>query len=465
MHKFPGRVLPAFARVFAAALLAVLMIANSERQAFANPKYAGIVIDAKTGEVLYEEDADSPRYPASLTKMMTLYLVFEALDQGRITMNSKVTFSANAAAEPPTKLGVGTGRSVTVEQAIYALVTRSANDAATALGEMLAGSEARFAQAMTAKARSLGMSRTTYRNAHGLPNSGQVTTAHDQARLSLALRQHFPQYYGVFSARSFKFGKQTIANHNRLLGKVRGVDGIKTGYTRASGYNLATSAQAGGRSIVAVVLGARSGASRNAHMANLVERYLPEASRSGSGKLIAKKNAPVSDALGAESAFSLPSTGPVPDVRFNGIQASAYAETVTHSIARPMQSAQPTQPMPAEIPSAPVAETDRMPTGSVAVAKAEEVDNLKTASTSQPSGWIVQVGTSPEQSSAMDLLRSAQDKGGPVLRSATPFTVAFDTGSAKVYRARFGGFANQEAAVGACKALKKKGIGCWAAAQ
>lgn len=464
MHKIPGRVLSVFARVGVTALVAGLMIFSAERGALANPKYAGIVIDAKTGEVLYNEDGDAQRYPASLTKMMTLYLVFEALDQGRITMNSKVTFSANAAAEPPTKLGVGTGRSVTVEQAIYALVTRSANDAATALGEMLAGSETRFAQVMTAKARSLGMSRTTYRNAHGLPNSGQVTTARDQARLSIALRQHFPQYYGVFSARSFKFGKQTISNHNRLLGTVRGVDGIKTGYTRASGYNLATSAQAGGRSIVAVVLGARSGASRNAHMTNLVERYLPQASRSGSGNLIAKKASPATPDIGTASAFSLPTTGPVPDVRFNGVQASAYAETVTNSVPTPMQAVAPAA-TPALAPPAPIAVTDRMPTGSIPAANTPDIDSVTTASTSTPTGWIVQVGTSPEQSSAMDLLRAAQDKGGKVLRSATPFTVAYNTGSAQVYRARFGGFADQDAAVNACKALKKKGIGCWAAAQ
>ncbi len=250
-------------------------------------QYAGIVVDAKTGKVLYSEDADSLRYPASLTKMMTLYLTFEALEAGKISTSTPVPFSKRASAEPPSKLGVRSGKSITVEQAILALVTRSANDAATALGELLGGSEDRFGRIMTNKARALGMTRTTYRNAHGLPNNAQMTTARDQARLGIALRQHFPQYYSYFSTRSFRFGKQTIGNHNRLLGNVRGVDGIKTGYTRAAGFNLVTSAQAEGRSIVGVVLGGKSGGARDAQMRALVAKYLPAASRRGGGDLIA----------------------------------------------------------------------------------------------------------------------------------------------------------------------------------
>ncbi|EHS54062.1 peptidase S11 D-alanyl-D-alanine carboxypeptidase 1, partial [Rhizobium sp. PDO1-076] len=285
VHKFYGNLYFAsrIRRLAVAALTLVMMTSFSVSVAQAAPKYAGVVIDARTGKVLYSEDADSLRYPASLTKMMTLYMVFEALEAGRISLSTKVPVSKNAAAEPPSKLGVGAGRSLTVEQAIQALVTRSANDVATALGEFLGGSEQRFGQMMTAKARNLGMTKTTYRNAHGLPNTAQMTTARDQARLGIALRQHFPQYYGYFSTRSFKFGKQVIGNHNRLLGNVRGVDGIKTGYTRAAGFNLATSAEADGRSIVAVVLGGKSGASRDATMRKLVAAYLPKASGSRGG--------------------------------------------------------------------------------------------------------------------------------------------------------------------------------------
>lgn len=485
MHKVLGsfNFAASFRRFILAAFAVILTSAVAMGAAQANPKYAGIVIDAKTGKVLYSENPDSLRYPASLTKMMTLYMVFEALDAGKISLTSKVPFSANAAKEPPSKLGVGTGRSITVEQAILALVTRSANDVATALAEYLGGSEQRFAQMMTAKARSLGMTKTTYRNAHGLPNTAQMTTARDQARLGIALRQHFPQYYGYFSTRSFRFGKQTIGNHNRLLGQVRGVDGIKTGYTRAAGYNLATSAEAGGRSIVAVVLGATSGARRNAQMTNLVQRYLPAASstRSG-GNLIVKNNTSVAPSEATASVSSdlpnLPHTGPLPDPRYNGVAQAYAAQPAANGASAALETLRPVapsggsqvpvpQPAPAYMPDSGAAIAPAATTQSVAAASATppDVDQLTTASTSPASGWVVQIGTSPDKELAMDLLRNAQDKGGKVLRSATPFTVAFGEGASQVYRARFGGFDDQKDAVNACKALKKKGIGCWAAAQ
>ncbi|RYC17904.1 D-alanyl-D-alanine carboxypeptidase [Ciceribacter ferrooxidans] len=490
--------------IFSASARKILMVAMafsalsfaSSAPASAAPTYAGIVIDAKTGKVLYSENADSLRYPASLTKMMTLYLTFEALESGKISLNSRVPVSANAAAEPPSKLGVGAGRSVTVEQAILALVTRSANDIATALGEYLGGSEARFAKMMTAKARSLGMSKTTYRNANGLPNTAQMTTARDQARLGIALRQHFPQYYGYFSTRSFKFGKQVIGNHNRLLGAVRGVDGIKTGYTRAAGFNLVTSAQADGRSIVGVVMGSSSGGKRNETMKQLVLRYLPKASRSGSGDFVLARSettiapespvaaAPSAAAASASaSAVDLPSRGPLPEIRYQpaGMQtayastggASPALEAVTAPVAAPPAAALPVpEPAPAYMPESSL-KTGRVsneqaslePVAAPAPA-AEEIDNTVTASTPKaPAGWVIQIGAAADKKLAMELLRKAQDKGGKVLRSASPFTVAYGSGSAQVHRARFGGFADQKAAVNACKALKSKGFGCWASLQ
>ncbi|GEO84964.1 D-alanyl-D-alanine carboxypeptidase [Ciceribacter naphthalenivorans] len=474
-------------RQFACAALVLLAaLGMNASAATAAPTYGGIVVDAKTGKVLYSENADSLRYPASLTKMMTLYLTFEALESGRISLNSKVPISAHAASEPPSKLGVGAGRSVTVEQAILSLVTRSANDVATALGEFLGGSEARFAQMMTSKARSLGMTKTTYRNANGLPNTAQMTTARDQARLGIALRQHFPQYYGYFSTRSFKFGNQVIGNHNRLLGAVRGVDGIKTGYTRAAGFNLVTSAQADGRSIVGVVMGAPSGGNRNARMTKLVQAYLPKASRGGSGDLIAKMNTSVAPAIAsaaeeapevALSAPNLPSSGPLPETRYDIAPVAYAAPANDNAAAAAIDSARITasRPLAAEIPvpqPAPAYMPDRQAEAATVSAPAKEVasasadiDETTTASTQPTSGWVVQIGTSPDRQQAMGLLRQAQDKGGKVLRSATPFTVAYNAGSAKVYRARFGGFDDQKTAVNACKALKKKGIGCWASAQ
>nr|WP_037082319.1 D-alanyl-D-alanine carboxypeptidase [Neorhizobium vignae] len=468
--------------------------------AAAGPKYAGIVVDAKTGKVLYSEDPDGLRYPASLTKMMTLYLTFEALEAGRISLDTQVPVSAHAASEPPSKLGVRAGGSVSVDQAIRALVTRSANDIATALGEFIGGSEERFASLMTGKARALGMTRTTYRNANGLPNTAQMTTARDQARLGMALRQHFPQYYGYFAIRSFNFGKQTIGNHNRLVGNVKGVDGIKTGYTRAAGSNLATSAQLDGRSIVAVVLGGRSSAARDATMRKLVAEYLPEASRGGSSNLIAqvapaapapsvpvRSVAPVtasqSDAR-QMAALDLPPSGPLPGARYAEQQAaaaSAYA-------AEPEQKKVITQAMNsamAGVSAVPTPAPEYMPAkAEVAVAHRaarSSVDEVTTASTkasvsatsAKPSseasmasnGWVIQIGASPNQKQAQDLLQNAQDKGGKVLRSAKPFTVAFSNNGEQIYRARFGGFDDQKTAIDACNVLKKKGISCWASLQ
>ena len=269
-----------------ATLLTIAMLAALPNAAHANAKYAGIVIDAKTGKTLYESSADQPRYPASLTKMMTLYLVFDALKAGRVSLNTAIPVSRNAANEQPSKLGLKPGQTITVENAILALVTKSANDAATAVGEFLGGSEARFAEMMTQRARSLGMSRTTFRNANGLPNSAQKTTARDMARLGLALREHHPRYYKYFSTRSFRYGRNRYGNHNRLLGRVKGVDGIKTGYTRASGFNLVSSVKRNGRHLVAAVFGGKTAGARNAEMRNILDRSFSKASRQKTRKAL-----------------------------------------------------------------------------------------------------------------------------------------------------------------------------------
>lgn len=495
--------------ILSVALTVVLVDSvNAEAEA-ANSKYAGIVVDAKTGNVLYSENADRLQYPASLTKMMTIYMTFEALEQGRIRLDTPVPFSAHAAAQAPTKLGVRAGGTITVEQGILGLVTLSANDAATALGEMLGGgSEDRFAQLMTAKAHALGMTRTTYRNANGLPNTAQMTTARDQARLGIALRQHFPQYYGYFSTRAFKFGTRTIRSHNRLVGSVRGVDGIKTGYTRAAGFNLVSSVQVDGKSIVGVVLGGASTPARDAQMRNLIATYLPKASsRGGSSALIAQA-APAPEMIvtpapvmpqkvqpqvaktitaaqppisAAAADLSLPHKGPLPDARYQAAETEvAYAETAQPKSDNPLVA----QPMPAPTK---VKTTTFKQQASLAAPKPAPaslrpeqadtaVDNVTTASTTAapasaastdngPSGWVVQVGVSPSRQMAMDLLESAKTKGGKALASAKPFAVAYAAGGDQLYRARFGGFDDQRDAVNACKALKKAGIKCWAAAQ
>jgi D-alanyl-D-alanine carboxypeptidase len=219
------------------------------------PKYAAIVVDAKNGEVLYAKRADSPRYPASITKVMTLYLTFEALSSGKLRPDDRVVFSPRAAAQAPTKLGVPAGGSITVSEAMQAMVTKSANDAAVAMAEKLGGTESRFAAMMTLRAKELGMAETHYVNASGLPDSRQLSSARDIALLSRAVMRDYPQYYKLFSQQSFDWHGQKIMNHNRLMLRMPGVDGLKTGFTNASGFNLATSAVRDGRRLIVVVLG------------------------------------------------------------------------------------------------------------------------------------------------------------------------------------------------------------------
>lgn len=235
-------------------------------------RYASIVIEARTGNVLSEVAPDEPRYPASLTKMMTLYMVFEALREGRIGRQQAVPVSSHAASMLPSKIGLVPGSRITVEQAVLALITKSANDAAAALGEMLGGTEARFAQMMTLRARALGMTRTVFRNASGWPDPEQVTTARDMALLGRRLVADFPVEYQLFSTPSFRYGRRTLWNHNRLLNDYEGADGIKTGYTGDSGYNLVASALRGNVRLVGVVLGGGTAVERNTHMMALLDR-------------------------------------------------------------------------------------------------------------------------------------------------------------------------------------------------
>lgn len=283
----------AFTSILASIILVVTtVLAPMPAQAANLRKYAGIVVDAKTGKTLYSYGADSKRYPASVAKVMTLYIVFEELAAGRLKLSSKLTVSKYAASAEPSKLYLKPGTSITVSDAIQALVTKSANDVARVIAENISGSVPKFADRMTKTARGLGMSRTTYKNPSGLPNSAQITTVRDQARLGMAIFQHFPQYFKYFKTRSFRYRGNAYGNHNRLLGNVRGVDGIKTGYTRASGFNLLTSARHGNRHVIVAGFGFDSGGSRNTKVTQLVNKYLPKAHKGSYWKQasIAKPN-------------------------------------------------------------------------------------------------------------------------------------------------------------------------------
>jgi D-alanyl-D-alanine carboxypeptidase len=257
--------------LLAATGLTSLLMSTPAHAQIGSARYSSIVVDATSGDVLEEVNADQPRHPASLTKMMTLYLAFEALRDRRATLDQPVPVSPHAASMEPSKLGLLPGSRLTVEQAILGLVTKSANDAASALGESLGGSEDRFAQMMTLRARALGMGHTTFTNASGLPDPDQWTTARDLAILSRRLINDFPGYYRYFSTPSFAWHRQVIFNHDNMLRTYPGADGLKTGYTEASGHNLVTSALRGGVRLVGVVLGASSNGERDIHMASLLD--------------------------------------------------------------------------------------------------------------------------------------------------------------------------------------------------
>jgi D-alanyl-D-alanine carboxypeptidase len=254
------------------------------------PPYAAIVVDDKSGFVLHEVGADEPRHPASLTKIMTLYLLFEQLEAGTLTLDTPLQISTRAAMQNPTKLGLKANQTIKVEDAIKGLVTKSANDAAVVVAEAIGGSEEEFAKLMTLKAKALGMTSTTYVNASGLPAEEQITTARDQAVLGRAIQHRFPGYYQYFATPSFRYKGAEMRNHNALLGQVKGVDGIKTGYTEASGYNLVSSVRRDEKHIIAVVLGGTSNAARDARMRQLIEDNISLASTRRTVPIIVEAN-------------------------------------------------------------------------------------------------------------------------------------------------------------------------------
>src|SRR3984885_1069461 len=249
---------------------------HAEAEEYAPPG-SSIVIDGNSGAVLQASNPDALRHPASLTKVMTLYLLFERLDAGRLTLDTPLPVSEHASEQDPTKLDLKPGQTIAVEDAIKGIVTRSANDAAVVVAENLGGDEDGFAKLMTQKARALGMTRTTYVNASGLPDDDQVTSARDQALLGRAIQDRFPRYYKYFSTESFVYHGAAMRNHNHLLGAVEGVDGIKTGFTRASGFNLLTSLHRDGRYLVGVVMGGPSASERDGHMRELISQHFKEA--------------------------------------------------------------------------------------------------------------------------------------------------------------------------------------------
>jgi len=316
------------------AVVLILFVSGTARAQIGSDRYSSFIMDATTAKVLWAVNPDELRHPASLTKMMTLYMVFEALRDRRIALDQPVPVSGHAAAMSPSKLDLVPGTQISVQQAILGLVTKSANDAAAALGELVGGDETRFAQMMTLRAHALGMTHTVFRNASGLPDPEQVTTARDLAVLARHLIQDFPGEYRYFSMPSFVFHGRTILNHDHLLDSYPGADGLKTGYTEASGFNLVTSAVRGGVRLIGVVMGAARPGERDLHMAALLDRGfeqldVPAAPRradvaSRFDTLLPSAHAATSHPLVARTVASSESARPQPSVRW-GVQIGSFA--------------------------------------------------------------------------------------------------------------------------------------------
>ena len=430
------------------------------------PPFAAMVVDANTGRVLYADHANDLRHPASVTKVMTLYMLFEQLEKGAYSLDDEITISSHAASMAPSKLGLRPGSTISVEDAIKALVTKSANDIAAAVAEAIGGTEERFAQMMTAKARSIGMSRTYYANASGLPDSEQVTTARDLITLGRSIQERFPRYYAYFSTHKFTFRGATMGNHNHLLGRVEGMDGIKTGYTNASGFNLLTSVKRGNRRIVSVVLGGRTAAGRDRIMAGLIEEHLDSAAPG--------KGAMVADAGPAEAAPVKVEAKLAPMTTAYAAPAPAPAVAVPAEKPRPAAAAASQARTDDRTASIPAAKAEKVATSMVAatppavrapekqtttLAKAAHAKAEPARPAAAMSGMMIQIGASDEMGKANELLAKARGKA-PTLSGATPFTEKVKTGSGTLYRARFAGLTESRAEA-ACKSLKRSGFACF----
>jgi D-alanyl-D-alanine carboxypeptidase len=371
-----------------------------------SPQFSSIIIDGNSGAVLNSASPDGLRHPASLTKVMTLYLLFERLDSGKITLDTEMPVSAHAADQDPTKLGLRPGQTLRVEDAIKGMVTRSANDAAVVAGEFLGGNEDDFARMMTRKAHALGMGRTVYRNASGLPNDEQVTTARDQSTLGRAIQDRFPRYYRYFSTTAFNFHGHTITGHNHLLGSVDGVDGIKTGYTRASGFNLITSIHRGNRFLVGVVMGGRSGGSRDAIMRNLLAENITKGATTRTVAAITERNGQDNN---VDVANADPDAAPL-----QMAQAQAAREPAAEQTAPPAMRSMPLAKMTAAMAEATAAVPPSRPAGQ---AKVDPAPMTSGVIQGQPMALV------PGSSEPMKPVRvkTVQVKAGPMkLASASP---------------------------------------------
>ncbi len=426
--------------------------------ASANSKYAAYVVHADSGDVLFDRYSTARRYPASLTKMMTLYLLFEELEAGNLTLESKLKVSARAAGQPPSKLGLEAGSTITVDDAIQALVIKSANDVAAVVAEHISGSEWRFAKKMTSKARSLGMSRTTFRNASGLPNSKQVTTARDMATLGQRVLQDFPQYYHYFAAKGFTWNGRTYASHNKLIKTYAGADGIKTGYTRRSGFNLVTTAVKGDQRLIGVVLGGRSSRTRDKHMRDILDKAFASINRKPTliAALHRKKPAPrIKPTLLAKLQQD--------EATAAATKEQMRREILTAALVRPASPASVADDRLGVLIAAADTE-DFNEFERTRMASLDIVDGFVGEGDRQTPNefdWTVQIGAYSTKALAQEELEEAAAKGGLTDQTRAVVPAPREDGTI-LYRARFMNLSEIEAAA-ACSGLSEKGVSCFVA--
>ncbi len=477
--------------------------------------FAAIVVDGNSGRVLYARNADEPRHPASITKVMTLYLLFEQLEKGRLHLNSRLTISEHAARQAPTKLGLAPGATISVDDAIKAIVTLSANDIAVAVAERIGGSEDNFAALMTRQAHALGMSHTHYANASGLPNDEQITTAADLALLGRAIQERFPRYYHYFSTRSFAYDGIVNRNHNHLLGRIAGLDGIKTGYTRESGFNLLTSVKRDGHFILAVVMGSPTAAGRDRMMAGLIANEIDKGSRRHTAAPLAafasqERAPPRPEPKGVAQGLSQPALparlsidrlpvasiapAPLPRPAFVsstpanqplalgsgtfGLRHLAYdgsTERPSASTTTPSMLRWAADPAPiaasADAEKAIANATPARGQGDAVLGKDARIiaasREPESSQDAEPpaiarSGWMIQIGATDDAAAASELLVRAEVHLARALPDAQPFTQKVQKGEQTLYRARFAGLEDADNAELACKSLRRSGFACFA---
>jgi D-alanyl-D-alanine carboxypeptidase len=479
-----GTFSPGAGRVVFIALLGIFLASAWIGESVAKPRFSAIAVDARTGKILFSRDPDGLTHPASLTKVMTLYILFDEIKAGRIALDSQLKVSKAAASKAPSKLGLKPGQTISVENAIKALVTRSANDVAATIGENLNGNETAFAARMTKTAHDLGMSRTTFRNASGLPHPGQVTTARDMATLSLRIQRDFPQYYPYFNIRSFTYGRQVIRTHNRLLGRYAGADGIKTGYIRASGFNLTSSAKRGNKRVIGVVMGASSGSSRNLYMMAMLDKAFPKC-KDGSNLVSAiegvspkraapevkvAETAPAAEKKAASKPTKVEQAEAEPELvaaddenvaeEESGDEASGEGKALETAMAEA-----------AEAPEMPTEPADSSP--QTVLSKTSPDGSALPFAVKSPGGdpggiiilsdadltWHIQIGAYPSKKDAQAILYKIRDLGLDLLEKKQALTIEVQKGNETLYRARFSGF-TEKAARAVCLRLSKQGFGC-----